>query len=505
MPVICQIQSIWADDGRIYFLQGSAQPAGQGNNAIIAAKNADIPNGIFMTRHSCDMKFSYLSENFTYILKHETRSLIGTSFYCLVFPTDINRVASSIREMLVKGHSQTPYYRLISNNGSIIWLQTEATAVSHTSKGRKGQIQNEREFLIDSNQKVARNEAPFNEKEDSSDLRKDYDEVLQFFRHQPNNNIPKATNFCSAEGQMQSVPRKTCDESDPSLTRATVFVAQLNSPESNTDDLIYGNNSSSPYAQFDYNPLTSTESVIEPRSPTGSVTNTSGIRTVQDCSDIVQNLPNNFCTDSLLNTLLLPSVSGTYPLSNADVIHSRSTGTTSVQSTVPVISARYIRSLGYEPFVQSSVASCHNPPYIIQTANNAHTKMENHGVFKSSGDDLPMLAPFIAHDDVMQLTTDLHGLLPDYSITEWMLSDPLSLQTTLGVSEDCSAARTKSLAEVNTISELNSPQSQQLIFDKFSFDEQNLAHEQKSAIQAAFLNSINGQTIGFNVGPISQR
>lgn len=46
-----------------------------------------------------------------------------------------------------------------------------------------------------------------------------------------------------------------------------------------------------------------------------------------------------------------------------------------------------------------------------------------------------MLAPFIAHDDVMQLTTDLHGLLPDYSITEWMLSDPLSLQTTLGVSE----------------------------------------------------------------------
>lgn len=77
--------------------------------------------------------------SFTYILKHETRSLIGTSFYCLVFPTDINRVASSIREMLVKGHSQTPYYRLISNNGSIIWLQTEATAVSHTSKGRKGQ------------------------------------------------------------------------------------------------------------------------------------------------------------------------------------------------------------------------------------------------------------------------------------------------------------------------------------------------------------------------------
>lgn len=49
---------------------------------------------------------------------------------------------------------------------------------------------------------------------------------------------------------MQSVPRKTCDESDPSLTRATVFVAQLNSPESNTDDLIYGNNSSSPYGPY---------------------------------------------------------------------------------------------------------------------------------------------------------------------------------------------------------------------------------------------------------------
>lgn len=64
---------------------------------------------------------------------------MGTSFYSLVHPVDIKEIVHSVREMLHKGHTRTPYYRLIGANNTVYWVQTEATTVNHTSKGHKGQ------------------------------------------------------------------------------------------------------------------------------------------------------------------------------------------------------------------------------------------------------------------------------------------------------------------------------------------------------------------------------
>ncbi|VDK27228.1 unnamed protein product [Anisakis simplex] len=64
---------------------------------------------------------------------------MGTSFYNLVHPADIEAVAASMRELLSKGHTKTPYYRLIGAAKTVLWVQTEATTVNHTSKGHKGQ------------------------------------------------------------------------------------------------------------------------------------------------------------------------------------------------------------------------------------------------------------------------------------------------------------------------------------------------------------------------------
>uniref|UniRef100_A0A914ZRI2 PAS domain-containing protein n=1 Tax=Parascaris univalens TaxID=6257 RepID=A0A914ZRI2_PARUN len=119
-PVNCRIRAVTDEGGRLRVLQCSAQPAGQGSSAAMAAKSAEIPNGTYMTRHTCDMKFSYVSES-------------------LVHPADINAVAASMREMLSKGHTRTPYYRLIGAGRTVVWVQTEATTVNHTSKGHKGQ------------------------------------------------------------------------------------------------------------------------------------------------------------------------------------------------------------------------------------------------------------------------------------------------------------------------------------------------------------------------------
>lgn len=42
-------------------------------------------------------------------------------------------------------------------------------------------------------------------------------------------------------------------------------------------------------------------------------------------------------------------------------------------------------------------------------------------------DDWQLFAPFVAHDDMMQLSTDLHGLLPEFNIVDWIPSDPAPL------------------------------------------------------------------------------
>lgn len=92
-----------------------------------------------MTRHTCDMRFSYVSDSLNFLLRHDSRSLMGSSFYDLVHPSDVNAVAHSFRELFKKSHCRTPFYRLLGANGSVSWCQTEATTVNHTARGQKGQ------------------------------------------------------------------------------------------------------------------------------------------------------------------------------------------------------------------------------------------------------------------------------------------------------------------------------------------------------------------------------
>uniref|UniRef100_A0A7E4VNY8 PAS domain-containing protein n=1 Tax=Panagrellus redivivus TaxID=6233 RepID=A0A7E4VNY8_PANRE len=140
--IVCRCRVLQFESGRVTLIQASTVPAGQGNNIGVGAgtvKSSETTSGSFMTRHTCDMRFSYVSENFNYLLRHESRSLMGTSFYDLVHPADLETVADSIRELFRKGHCRSMYYRLLAANGAVAWVQTEATTVSHTTRGQKGQ------------------------------------------------------------------------------------------------------------------------------------------------------------------------------------------------------------------------------------------------------------------------------------------------------------------------------------------------------------------------------
>lgn len=85
------------------------------------------------------MRFSYVSDGFNHLLKHDNRSLMGASFYDLVHPADIHSITQSFRELFKKAHCRTPFYRLLGPNNSVAWAQTESTTVNHTARGQKGQ------------------------------------------------------------------------------------------------------------------------------------------------------------------------------------------------------------------------------------------------------------------------------------------------------------------------------------------------------------------------------
>ncbi|GMR58723.1 hypothetical protein PMAYCL1PPCAC_28918, partial [Pristionchus mayeri] len=141
-PVAFTIRVLPSAAGHCHLLQAITVPAGQGSvaasaNAII--KQGDAPSGTFTTRHTCDMRLSFVSDQLVCLLKTESRSLMGASYYELVHPADAERLRESVEELLVKGHTRTPYYRLITGVGTVAWVMTEANTVPHTTRGQKGQ------------------------------------------------------------------------------------------------------------------------------------------------------------------------------------------------------------------------------------------------------------------------------------------------------------------------------------------------------------------------------
>uniref|UniRef100_A0A0N4ZP85 PAS domain-containing protein n=1 Tax=Parastrongyloides trichosuri TaxID=131310 RepID=A0A0N4ZP85_PARTI len=139
---VCNIKCLRLSSGWLSLLYISTEPVGHGSitqNVSSLAKNFDESNGTFITRHTCDMKFSFVGDNFNSLLKKDNRSMVGTSFYDLIHPSDVCDVGKSIKHLFETGHAQTFYYRLIAPEDSVNWMITIANTVKHTSKGQKGQ------------------------------------------------------------------------------------------------------------------------------------------------------------------------------------------------------------------------------------------------------------------------------------------------------------------------------------------------------------------------------
>ncbi|EPB68539.1 hypothetical protein ANCCEY_12369 [Ancylostoma ceylanicum] len=123
-------------------MHAASEPAGQGSvnaHATALTKYADTPTGSFMTRHTSDMRISYVHDRLNYILRNELKTLMGASFFELIDPNDLMTFRESMKTLFAKGHVRTPLYRLMAANNSVVWVTTEASTVNHTSKGQRAQ------------------------------------------------------------------------------------------------------------------------------------------------------------------------------------------------------------------------------------------------------------------------------------------------------------------------------------------------------------------------------
>ncbi|VBB31466.1 unnamed protein product [Acanthocheilonema viteae] len=172
-------------------------------------------------------------------------------------------------------------------------------------------------------------------------------------------------------------------------------------------------------------------------------------------------------TAAIFNTVRLSAVSTTdahsLPQSNisggATTISGTERSPGNMLSTLSTTGTQHSRSLtSYDPYVNNSfttsAATSSNTVFAfnnnsVLTQSNlstspvncateilhvAHNKENGGSDTTESIEDWQMFAPFVAHDDMMQLSTDLQGLLPEFSVVDWVPSDPAPL-TSLPVEE----------------------------------------------------------------------
>lgn len=88
-----------------------------------------IDGSTFVTKHSLDMKFTYVDEKIVEFLGYSADDLIGRSAYEFHHVLDHDAIMKSYKTMFTKGQTQTTPYRFMSRLGGYAWMQTQATVI----------------------------------------------------------------------------------------------------------------------------------------------------------------------------------------------------------------------------------------------------------------------------------------------------------------------------------------------------------------------------------------
>ncbi|KMZ06781.1 hypothetical protein Dsimw501_GD21504 [Drosophila simulans] len=93
--------------------------------------NIEIPLGTstFLTKHSLDMRFTYVDDKMHDLLGYLPKDLLDTSLFSCQHGADSERLMATFKSVLSKGQGETSRYRFLGKYGGYCWILSQATIV----------------------------------------------------------------------------------------------------------------------------------------------------------------------------------------------------------------------------------------------------------------------------------------------------------------------------------------------------------------------------------------
>ncbi|XP_013786961.1 hypoxia-inducible factor 1-alpha-like isoform X2 [Limulus polyphemus] len=93
--------------------------------------NIEVPldKQTFLSRHSLDMKFTYVDERIQELLEYKPEELLGKSVYQYHHALDTRLVKKNYKILFSKGQCETGPYRFLAKHGGFVWILTQGTVI----------------------------------------------------------------------------------------------------------------------------------------------------------------------------------------------------------------------------------------------------------------------------------------------------------------------------------------------------------------------------------------
>ncbi|KRY17924.1 Hypoxia-inducible factor 1 [Trichinella patagoniensis] len=117
--------------GKYFFMFGSV--------VMQNCQGASFPTETIVTRHSMNMQIRYVGNGLAELLGYDAKLITGQSFFKLVHPDDVIRFTLCVQLLYEKGYMRTGYYRMLTQDGNVLWVITEGSVVSENSRGQRAQ------------------------------------------------------------------------------------------------------------------------------------------------------------------------------------------------------------------------------------------------------------------------------------------------------------------------------------------------------------------------------
>ncbi|XP_055543814.1 protein similar [Wyeomyia smithii] len=98
--------------------------------------NIEIPldSSTFLSKHSLDMKFSYVDDKMQSLLGYDPADLMGKPLYECHHGIDSEHLLATFKNVISKGQSETARYRFLARTGGYAWVVTQATLIYDKQK-----------------------------------------------------------------------------------------------------------------------------------------------------------------------------------------------------------------------------------------------------------------------------------------------------------------------------------------------------------------------------------